>query len=58
VEELTDKAPRYEIGNQTEFVLDRDDVPLKMPVKRGVDRKTLVEDNELFKFDKDVEPIL
>lgn len=23
VEELTDKAPRYEIGNQTEFVIER-----------------------------------
>lgn len=27
-------------------------------MKRGVDAKTLVEDNELFRFDKDVEPIL
>ena len=29
-----------------------------MPVKRGVDKKTLVEDNELFVFDDEVEPIL
>ena len=27
-------------------------------MKRGVDAKTLVEDNELFRFEKDVEPIL
>lgn len=27
-------------------------------MKRGVDAKTLVEDNELFIFDKDVAPIL
>ena len=27
-------------------------------MKRGVDKKTLVEDNELFRFDKEVEPIL
>jgi hypothetical protein len=27
-------------------------------LKRGVDAKTLVEDNELFRFEKDVEPIL
>jgi len=27
-------------------------------LKRGVDKKTLVEDNELFRFDKEVEPIL
>lgn len=29
-----------------------------MPVKRGVDKKTLVEDNELFSFEDEVEPIL
>ena len=27
VEELTDKAPHYEIGNQTEFLLERDETP-------------------------------
>jgi len=58
VEELTDKAPRYEIGNQTDFWLEREEVPYQIPIKRGVDKKTLVEDNELFRFDKEVEPIL
>ena len=29
-----------------------------MPRKTGVDKKTLVEDNELFEFEADVEPIL
>mmetsp|Transcript_7483 Transcript_7483/g.11668 ORF Transcript_7483/g.11668 Transcript_7483/m.11668 type:complete len:342 (-) Transcript_7483:985-2010(-) len=29
-----------------------------MPKKKGVDKKTLVEDNELFLFDDEVEPIL
>jgi hypothetical protein len=29
-----------------------------MPIKRGVDKKTLVEDNELFSFEDEVEPIL
>jgi hypothetical protein len=29
-----------------------------MPKKTGVDKKTLVEDNELFIFDFEVEPIL
>lgn len=29
-----------------------------MPIKRGVDKKTLVEDNELFNFEEEVEPIL
>ena len=27
VEDLTDKAHHYEMGNQTEFVLERDDTP-------------------------------
>ena len=31
---------------------------MSIPIKRGVDAKTLVEDNELFIFDHDVEPIL
>lgn len=29
-----------------------------MPRKTGVDKKTLVEDNELFRFEDDVIPIL
>jgi hypothetical protein len=29
-----------------------------MPKKAGVDKKTLVEDNELFIYDLEVEPIL
>jgi len=31
---------------------------LSIPIKRGKDAKTLVEDNELFIFDNGVEPIL
>ena len=58
VEELTDKAPHYEIGNQTEFIIEREETPFNIPIKRGVDKKTLVQDNELFKFDREVEPIL
>jgi hypothetical protein len=58
VEELTDKAPKYEIGNQTDFMMERPSTAYAIPLKRGKDAKTLVEDNELFRFDKDVEPIL
>jgi hypothetical protein len=29
-----------------------------VPQKKGIDKKTLVEDNEIFKFDDEVEPIL
>ena len=59
MEELTDKAPCYEIGCQTEIKIDRPQTPRFMPRKRGVDKKTLTEDNEfIFDFDTDVEPIL
>ena len=39
-------------------MIERDETPFAIPLKRGVDKKTLVEDNELFRFDKEVEPIL
>lgn len=58
VEELTDKAPCYEIGCQTEIKIERPQTPRYMPKKTGVDKKTLVEDNELFRFEDDVIPIL
>jgi len=58
VAELTDKAPVYEIGCQTEFKINRPPTPHKMPKLTGVSKKTLTEDNELFLFDDEVEPIL
>lgn len=58
VNELTDKAPVYEIGCQTEFKINRPPTPHKMPKIQGVSKKTLTEDNELFLFDDEVEPIL
>lgn len=56
--ELTDKAPCYEIANQTDFVIDQVQTPWSMPSVMGVSKKTLVEDNELFIFNDEVEPIL
>ena len=58
VEELTDKAPCYEIGCQTEIKIDRPQTPRFMPRKKGIDKKTLVSDNELFNYEEEVEPIL
>ena len=58
VAELTDKAPVYEIGCQTEFKIERPPTPHKMPKIAGVTKKTLTEDNELFLFEDEVEPIL
>lgn len=48
----------YEIGCQTEFKINRPPTPHKMPKIQGVSKKTLTEDNELFLFDDEVEPIL
>ena len=58
VSELTDKAPVYEIGCQTEYKIVRPPTPHKMPTVMGVSKKTLVEDNELFLYEEEVEPIL
>lgn len=58
VTELTDKAPHYEIGNQTDFNIPIVKTPWRMPVTVGVSKKTLIEDNEIFIFDDDVEPLL
>jgi hypothetical protein len=58
VSELTDKAPTYEIGCQTAFKIERPPTPHTMPTLTGVSKKTLVEDNELFLFDEEVEPLL
>lgn len=55
---MTDKAPCYEIGCQTNIEMERQKALYLMPFKRGVDKKTLVEDNELFSFEEEVEPIL
>lgn len=56
--ELTDKAPVYEIGNQTDFFIPQVKTPWQLPQLRGVSTKTLVEDNELFIFDDACEPVL
>ena len=37
VEELTDKAPCYEIGSQTEFKLDQRVIDFSIPEKNGFD---------------------
>jgi radial spoke head protein 3 len=58
VTELTDKAPVYEIACQTAFVIPDVKTPWAMRELRGVTTKTLVEDNELFLFEDEVEPLL
>jgi len=58
VSELTDKAPTYEIATNTEFIIEKERTAYNVEVTRGVNKKTLVEDNELFLFDDEVEPIL
>ena len=56
--ELTDKAPMYEIACQTTFNIPTVVTPWGMPQLMGVSKKTLVEDNEIFLFDDEVEPLL
>lgn len=56
--ELTDKAPVYEIACQTAFEIPVVKTPWAMREIRGVSKKTLVEDNELFLFEDEVEPLL
>jgi radial spoke head protein 3 len=58
VTELTDKAPMYEIACQTSFNVPVVPTPWAMPQLRGASKKTLVEDNELFLFEDEVEPLL
>lgn len=58
VTELTDKAPMYEIACQTAFEIPIVKIPWAMPRLCGVTKKCLVEDNELFLFEDEVEPLL
>ena len=48
----------YEIACQTAFNIPEVKTPWAMPNLRGVSKKTLVEDNEIFLFDDEVEPLL
>jgi len=58
LEELTDKVPETETQTQTEAFLEQQTNPVFVEQKRGVDAETQVLDNELFDFDREVEPIL
>jgi len=58
VEAITDKAPTYEIATMTEFVFEQPSRYWPEARKKGVDKKTLIEDNELFLFNDEAEPIL
>jgi len=58
VEEFTDKPPTYEIGCDTRIQIEEPNEPLLMPIKTGVDFCGQIEDGDLFRFTRDVEPIL
>mmetsp|Transcript_48204 Transcript_48204/g.35390 ORF Transcript_48204/g.35390 Transcript_48204/m.35390 type:complete len:91 (+) Transcript_48204:92-364(+) len=62
VEQLTDKPPEREVGVATEFYLDRPPMPLFQPKMPSKDcckfTQTLEEDDELFCFEVEVEPML
>ncbi|CAD7966766.1 unnamed protein product [Amoebophrya sp. A120] len=58
LEELTQRATEFEAETQTDFLLDRPATPLYIPEKSGQDAATQIEDNDLFDFDLEVEPLL
>ena len=58
VEEFTDKPPKYEIGVQSEFVVEAPQLRFYMPEKTGNDWCGQIEDGDLFNFNRSVEPIL
>lgn len=45
-------------ATQFEFFVDRPPTPLFIPTKAGVNKRTQIEDGELFEFDIEVDPIL
>lgn len=58
LEVLSDRAPEFEMGVQTDALLDRPPTPLFVPRPSGVDAVTQVADGDLFHFDFEVAPVL
>merc|ERR1712085_212926 len=58
LEELTERTAEFEAETQTDFLLDRPTTPLFIPGKSGVDNGTQIEENDLFDFEAECEPIL
>merc|ERR1712194_692023 len=58
LEELTGRTAEFEAETQTDFLLDRPTTPLFIPGKSGVDNGTQIEENDLFDFEAECEPIL
>lgn len=60
LEVLSDRLPEEEMGVQTDALMDRPPSPLFVPRPSGVDAVTQIDpnDNDLFDFDYEVEPLL
>ncbi len=58
LEELTDKADEVTQETQTDPMLDRPPTPVHVPFKTGRDAETQIQDNDLFSFDTEVDPLL
>lgn len=58
LEELVDVIPDKHADTQTDTFLDRPLTPLFIPQKRGVDAETQIENDDLFDFNLEVEPLL
>jgi hypothetical protein len=58
LQEVLEKAAEIEISTQTDSFLDRPPTPPFIRAKTGVDIETQVEDNDLFDFAYEVQPIV
>lgn len=58
LEELYEPPPGYRNEAFSEFFVNRPPTPEFIPIKKGIDMETQIEDDELFDFDTEVEPIL
>jgi hypothetical protein len=58
LQEVLEKAAELEISTQTDSFLDRPPTPPALPGSTGIDIETQVEDNDLFEFDFEVQPIV
>ncbi|CAG9324640.1 unnamed protein product [Blepharisma stoltei] len=56
--ESLETPPNANNATQFEFFVDRPPTPLFIENKKGINKKTQIEDGELFEFDTEVEPIL
>ncbi len=58
LEEITEPPPQYRKEKFQAFFVNRPPTPEFIPIQKGIDRYTQIEDDELFDFNVEAEPIL